>query len=86
MPEWLDKDFDEAEQIIRLFVDHYRSRRITINDEIARVTIERAYKFLAGTYESEERKISEKLSPIRRKAIAQQATPSRWKGKITTKD
>jgi hypothetical protein len=56
MPEYLDKDFDEAEQIIRLFVDHYRLGRITINDELARVTIERAYKFLAGTCEPEERK------------------------------
>ncbi len=52
MPEYTHDALDEAEQIIRLFVDHYRAGRITVNDDRARVTIERAYKFLAASYKS----------------------------------
>jgi len=55
MAEYIRMGFGEAVQIIRLLVDHYRSGRITTNDDVARTTLERAMKFLTARHKAEER-------------------------------
>lgn len=41
--------FDEAKNIIEILIEHWRSGRITVPNELARVTFERGQMFLAET-------------------------------------